>query len=88
MTVLKRAPMKSIFRVAVLEHDEDERADPGALEPEEAADDGDHEDVERRAEVDRARRDAAVPPGRRESRRVPAMKAPTPNASVRWSATL
>ena len=54
-----------------------EGADPGALEPVEAADDGDHEHVDRRAEVDRRRVDVAVPPDeehaadRRDERREP-----------------
>src|SRR5215217_3781548 len=46
----------------VIDDDEEQRADPGALEPVEAADDGDYEQVDRRAEVDRRRVAVAVPP--------------------------
>ena len=55
MTVLKRCADEVDVPCGVVEHDEDDRADPGALDPEEAADDGDDEEVDRRAEVDRAR---------------------------------
>ena len=56
-----RADEADLLRV-VVEDDEHERPDPRALEPVEAADDGDHEHVDRRAEVDRRRVDVAVPP--------------------------
>src|SRR3954471_12796732 len=50
-----------VRRVVVDQH-EDERAQPGALQAVEAADDGDHQHVDRRAEADRRRRDLGVPP--------------------------
>src|SRR4051794_32431933 len=50
-----------VLRVVVQEH-EDEGAQPGALEAVEAADDGDDEHVDRRAEADGRRRDLTVPP--------------------------
>ena len=71
----------------VVEQREHERADPGALEPVQAADDGDDQDVDRLPEVDR--------PGemRRlyQTERMPAnaaMKAANAKASVRCSVTL
>ena len=67
--------------------DEDERADPRAFEAVEAADDGDHEHVDRRAEVDRA---GSMWPFHQTKRMPPtaATNDANANASVRWSVTL
>ena len=62
ISVCEARPDEADLLRVVVEDDEEERADPGALEPVEPADDGDHEHVDRRAEVDRRRVDVAVPP--------------------------
>ena len=46
----------------VVDDDEGEGADPGALDPGEAADDGDHEQLDRGGQADVAGRDLPVPP--------------------------
>ena len=56
-------------------HDEGEGAEPGALDPRQAADHGDHQEVDRRLEADVGRRELPRPPGeehtaeRRDERR-------------------
>ena len=69
ISVWKRSPMKSMSLRVVVDEDEDERADPRALEPVEPADDGDDEHVDRRAQVDRAPGRSARSTRRRAPRR-------------------
>jgi hypothetical protein len=59
--VKARADEADALRV-VVDDDEEQGADPRALEPVEAADDGDHQQVDGCAEVDRRGVDVAVPP--------------------------
>ena len=69
MTVLKlpadhgeRPPVGTGFDDVVVDDDERERADPGTLDPPEAADDGHDEQIDRRDRDRGPRRDLAVPP--------------------------
>ena len=71
----------------VVDHDEGEGAEPGALDPGEAADHGHHEQLDRRGQAEVARRDLPVPPDERTPASA-AMNAAKPNASARCSGTL
>ncbi len=71
----------------VVDDDEGERADPGALDPPEPADHRDDQQVDRRAEADVARSDLSLPPDEQDPAS-DARNAAKPNASVRWSGTM
>ena len=68
ISVWNRGPMKLICCEVVVDHHEEERADPGTLQAVEPADHGDHEHVDRRTEVDRRRVDVPVPPDEEDAR--------------------
>ena len=59
---MKARPNEADALRVVVDDDEEQGAHPGAFEPVQPADDGDHQQVDGRAEVDRRRVDVTVPP--------------------------
>ena len=89
MIVLKLPPINGQLDVAdvVVDDDEREGAEPGALDPGEAADHRDHEQLDRGGEADVARRDLPLPPDEQDPRDG-SDEGAKPKASARCSGTL